>query len=34
MFAFGIVATGTMWAYWHLHLMPFMPLQESLAAEF
>lgn len=34
MFTLGICATGLLWTYWHLHLMPFMPLQESLAAEF
>lgn len=34
MFALAIVATGTLWTYWNLHLMPFMPLQEALEAEF
>lgn len=34
MFALGIVATGILWTYWQLHLMPFMPLQEALVREF
>jgi hypothetical protein len=34
MFAMGIVATGLLYAYWTLHLMPFMPLQEAIVAEF
>lgn len=34
MFLLGIVATGILWTYWHLHLMPFMPLQEALVTEF
>ena len=34
MFALAIFATGTLWVYWNLHLMPFMPLQEALVAEF
>ncbi|MEQ9408627.1 MAG: hypothetical protein RIK87_12905 [Fuerstiella sp.] len=34
MFSLGIIATGILWTYWQLHLMPFMPLQKSLAAEF
>ena len=34
LFLLGITATGVLWTYWHLHLVPFMPLQESLAAEF
>jgi hypothetical protein len=34
MFGFGSVATLTLWAYWQLHMMPFMPLQEALVAEF
>lgn len=34
MFTLGIIATGILWTYWHLHLMPFMPLQEALAEEF
>lgn len=34
MFALAFVATGILWVYWNMHLMPFMPLQESLVAEF
>lgn len=34
MFLLGLTATGILWMYWHLHMMPFMPLQEALAAEF
>lgn len=34
MFAFGILATSGMWAYWHLYLKPFYPLQQALADEF
>lgn len=34
MFALGIVATSILWAYWRLHLLPFMPLQQALIAEF
>ncbi len=34
MFTLGIVATGILWTYWNLHLMPFMPLQEALSSEF
>ncbi|MCA9050952.1 MAG: hypothetical protein KDA89_19580 [Planctomycetaceae bacterium] len=34
LFAFGILATSGLWIYWHLHLTPFMPLQEALANEF
>ena len=34
MFTMGIVATGILWTYWHLHLMPFMPLQEALSKEY
>ncbi|MCP4783191.1 MAG: hypothetical protein GY878_06545 [Fuerstiella sp.] len=34
MFTLGIVATGTLWYFWNLKLMPFMPLQEALVAEF
>lgn len=33
-FAFGIVATSTLWIYWKLHMMPFMPLQEVLIEHF
>ena len=34
MFAFGICATTLLYVYWTLHLMPFMPLQEAIVAEF
>lgn len=34
MFLFGITATGGMWVYWKLHVAPFTPLQQALAAEF
>ncbi|MFM8478279.1 MAG: hypothetical protein ACKOEO_21040 [Planctomycetaceae bacterium] len=34
MFAMGICATAFLYTYWTLHLMPFMPLQESLVREF
>lgn len=34
MFGMAILATGCLWFYWDLHLMPYMPLQEALAEEF
>lgn len=34
MLGFGITATATLWIYWKMHLMPFMPLQEVLVEEF
>ena len=34
MFAMGIGATALLYGYWTLHLMPFMPLQEAIVAEF
>ena len=34
MFLFGMLATAVIWVYWHFHLMPFMPLQKAIAAEF
>lgn len=34
MFLMGICATTFLYTYWTLHLMPFMPLQESLVREF
>jgi hypothetical protein len=34
MFLLGICATAFLYTYWTLHLMPFMPLQESLVREF
>ncbi len=34
MFLFGIAATGLLFAYWNLHLMPFMPLQKAIVQEF
>ena len=34
MFAFGILITGTLFAYWHFHTAPFQELQTALAEEF
>ncbi|MDG2130870.1 MAG: hypothetical protein P8K08_22925 [Fuerstiella sp.] len=34
MFTLGIVASGTLWYFWNLQMMPFMPLQDALVAEF
>lgn len=34
MFLMGICATAFLYGYWTLHLMPFMPLQEAIVAEF
>ena len=34
MFVMGFTATGILWTYWQLHLMPFMPLQKALFEEF
>jgi len=34
MFVMGICATAFLYGYWTLHLMPFMPLQEAIVAEF
>lgn len=34
MFAFAAAATAVLWVYWKLHVGPFVPLQEALAAEF
>ena len=34
MFLLGILATSFLYGYWTLHLMPFMPLQEAIVAEF
>jgi hypothetical protein len=34
MFLFGFAATGVIWVYWNMHLMPFMPLQKAIVAEF
>lgn len=34
MFALAIVLISVLYTYWTLHLTPFMPLQEALAAEF
>lgn len=34
MLALGIVFTAALWFYWHLHMAPFRPLQDALAAEF
>ncbi|MCA9071630.1 MAG: hypothetical protein KDA84_22040 [Planctomycetaceae bacterium] len=34
MFAFGSMATGILFVYWHFHTAPFKELQSALAAEF
>ncbi len=34
MFAFGLLATGMLFAYWHFHTAPFQELQAALAKEF
>lgn len=34
MFFMGICATTFLYTFWTLHLMPFMPLQEAIVAEF
>jgi hypothetical protein len=34
MFAFGMLATGLLFAYWHFHTAPFQELQAALAKEF
>ncbi len=34
MFAFGFLATGILFAYWHWHTAPFQELQAALAKEF
>lgn len=34
MFAFGILATGILFAYWHFHTAPFQEFQAALAEEF
>lgn len=34
MFLGGLTATTVLWTYWHMHLIPFMPLQQALADEF
>ncbi len=34
MFAFGILITGVLFAYWHFHTAPFQELQAALAEEF
>ncbi len=34
MFAFAILLTSGLWIYWKLHIAPFIPLQQALAAEF
>lgn len=31
MFAFGLIATSGLWAYWYLHTAPFRPLQLAIA---
>ena len=34
MFLLAVVSTSVLWHYWDMHMMPFMPLQRTLAAEF
>ena len=34
MFFFGITATAVLFGYWTWHVMPFMPLQKAIVAEF
>ncbi len=34
MFAFGLLATGGLFAYWHFHTAPYQELQAALAKEF
>jgi hypothetical protein len=34
MFAFGLLATGVLFAYWHYHTAPYQELQAALAQEF
>jgi hypothetical protein len=34
MFAFGLLATGVLFGYWHFHTAPFQELQMALANEF
>ena len=34
MLLFGMAATGFMWVYWTVHVAPFLPLQQALAAQF
>jgi hypothetical protein len=34
MLAFGTMTTATMWIYWTLHVGPFRPLQDAIAAAF
>lgn len=34
MFTFAIAITATLWIFWKLHVGPFLPLQQALAAEF
>ncbi len=34
MFTLGILASGTLWFFWNVQMMPFMPLQDALVAEF
>lgn len=33
LFVFGFLLTGLLWLYWALHVAPFRPLQDALAAE-
>ena len=34
MLAFGVLTTSSMWIYWTLHVGPFRPFQDALAAAF
>ena len=34
MLTFGLIASGTLWTYWHYHTAPFIPLQVAIAEEF
>src|SRR5580692_899571 len=34
MLAFGVLTTSSMWVYWTLHVGPFRPFQDALAAAF
>lgn len=34
MLIFGLIASGSLWTYWHYHTAPFIPLQVAIADEF
>lgn len=34
MLTFGLIASGSLWTYWHYHTAPFIPLQVAIANEF